>query len=109
FPEAEVVCGDLRDPSVRERVVAAADGTSVLVGGPPCQAYSQVRNHSRLIDDPRNSLYREFVHVLGETLPQAFLVENVPGMDQMGVREQVAADLSLDGEYDVAPQVLNAA
>jgi DNA (cytosine-5)-methyltransferase 1 len=109
FPEAECVRGDLRQPEVRERVVDAARGATVLAGGPPCQAYSQVRNHARLIDDPRNALYREFVSVLGEVSPHAFVVENVPGMDQMGVRSQVAADLSLDGEYDVLPQVVNAA
>lgn len=109
FPGATTVCGDLRDPAVREQVVDAAGRATVLAGGPPCQAYSQMRNHSRIIDDPRNALYKEFVAVLGETLPQAFMVENVPGMDEMGVREQVAVDLSLDGEYDVLPQVVNAA
>lgn len=36
-------------------------------------------------------------------------MENVVGMDQMGEREQIANDLSLDGEYDVLPQVLDAA
>lgn len=109
FPEATTICGDLRDPSTREMIADLASRADVLVGGPPCQAFSQVRNHARIIDDPRNSLYREFISVLGDTLPSAFLVENVPGMDEMGVRGQVAADLSMDGEYDVAPQVVNAA
>src|SRR5690606_19529476 len=95
--------------AVKEQILHAARNASVLIGGPPCQAFSQVRNHTRMINDPRNVLYREFVDVLKQTLPPAFVVENVTGMDQMGVKEQIAADLSLDGEYIVLPQVLDAA
>jgi DNA (cytosine-5)-methyltransferase 1 len=68
-----------------------------------------VRNHVRIIDDPRNSLYREFVDIVSRTLPYAFLMENVTGMDQMGVRDQIVRDLSLNGEYRVIPQVVDAA
>lgn len=109
FPEARVVTGDIRQPPVREQIVQLAREADIIVGGPPCQAFSQVRNHARLIDDPRNSLYREFVCTVGQGSPLAFLMENVTGMDQMGVREQILADLSLDGEYAVSAQVLDAA
>lgn len=109
FSSASAITGDIRSPDIKERILDRARHASVLVGGPPCQAFSQVRNHTRMIDDPRNALYREFVDVLKQTLPPAFVVENVTGMDQMGVREQIAADLSLDGEYDVLPQVADAA
>ncbi|MDP3899061.1 MAG: DNA cytosine methyltransferase [Mesorhizobium sp.] len=109
FPEAEVIVGDVRQDAIRERIRAAARQATVLVGGPPCQAFSQVRNHSRVIEDPRNALYREFVETLRIALPPAFLMENVTGIDQMGVREQIAADLALDGEYDVRAQVADAA
>jgi DNA (cytosine-5)-methyltransferase 1 len=109
FPEAAMIYGDIRDPGVHARLIEAARGVDVLVGGPPCQAFSQVRNHSRIIDDPRNSLYREFVGLVGQLRPAAFLMENVPGMDQMGVKEQVREDLSLDGAYEVNPQLVDAA
>lgn len=109
FPEADVTTGDLRAPAVKERVLAAARAATVLVGGPPCQAFSQMRNHTRMIDDPRNDLYREFVHVLREAKPMAFVMENVTGIDQMGAREQIAMDLALDGDYVVVPQIVDAA
>ncbi|MFT3897389.1 MAG: DNA cytosine methyltransferase [Thermomonas sp.] len=109
FPEAQAIIGNIRSPSIKKKILEAARHTTVLIGGPPCQAFSQVRNHTRMIDDPRNALYREFVDVLRQTLPPSFLVENVTGMDQMGVREQIAADLSLDGEYAVQAQVVDAA
>jgi DNA (cytosine-5)-methyltransferase 1 len=109
FPGALALCGDVRDPQLREQLDQAAAGADVLVGGPPCQAFSQVRNHSRLIQDPRNSLYREFVSAVAAARPAAFLMENVPGMAQMGVKEQVLEDLGLDGEYRVDAQLVDAA
>nr|NYT97685.1 DNA cytosine methyltransferase [Stenotrophomonas sp. SbOxS2] len=109
FPEAQVITGDIRQAAVKRKIMSAAKNASILVGGPPCQAFSQVRNHSRVIDDPRNELYREFVLVLGKSKPMAFVMENVTGMDQMGVREQIADDLSIGGQYVVRPQVLDAA
>jgi DNA (cytosine-5)-methyltransferase 1 len=109
FPGAEIVCEDIRKPEAREHVVDMARHADIIVGGPPCQAFSQVRNHSRLIDDPRNSLYREFVRVVGDARPRAFLMENVTGIDQMGAREQIRGDLSLEGEYVVRAQVVDAA
>lgn len=110
FPEASVLCGDIRKADVRRVFLSAAGpDLDVLIGGPPCQAFSQVRNHARLIDDPRNSLYREFVRVIADVEPRAFVMENVPGLEQMGVREQVLEDLAIDGIYNVSAQVLDAA
>jgi DNA (cytosine-5)-methyltransferase 1 len=109
FPEAQLIVGDICALHIKEQIVEAARAANVIVGGPPCQAFSQVRNHARLIEDPRNSLYREFIDVLRQALPMAFVMENVTGIDQMGVRDQITADLSLDGEYLVLPQVVDAA
>ena len=109
FPDALVVHGDLRAPSTKAELLEAGGRADVVVGGPPCQSFSQVRNHTRLIEDPRNSLYKEFVSIVGRVLPSAFLMENVTGIDQMGFREQIAKDLELDGEYAVLPQVIDAA
>ncbi|HIL58451.1 MAG TPA: DNA cytosine methyltransferase, partial [Rhodothermales bacterium] len=63
----------------------------------------------RLIDEPRNALYREFVAAVAEGAPRAFVMENVTGMDEMDVRDQVLEDLSLGGDYEVEARVLDAA
>lgn len=109
FADADFVTGDIRTKRVRSNIMDIASAADVLVGGPPCQAFSQVRNHSRLIDDPRNSLYREFTQVIRRTRPPIFVMENVTGIDQMGVRSEIAEDLSIDGEYIVSPQIVDAA
>ncbi len=112
FPTTRLVEGDLTNRENREVVIDAVDGElDLLAGGPPCQAFSQMRNHDRLLADPRNRLYREFVDLLSVLLPRALVLENVPGMDQLkggAVRQQIEEDLSLDGEYDVTSGVLDA-
>lgn len=59
----------------------------VLVGGPPCQAYSligRVKNRSvkgySVKDDPRYQLYKVYLDILSEHRPTAFLLENVKGI-----------------------------
>ena len=62
-------------------------GNTILIGGPPCQAYSLVgRARNRGIAgylperDSRHFLYREYVRILGRLRPVAFVMENVKGM-----------------------------
>lgn len=55
----------------------------IIIGGPPCQAYSIVgraRDPKNMEDDPRNHLYKQYVKFLREYQPQMFVFENVPGM-----------------------------
>lgn len=50
----------------------------LLFGGPPCQGYSQIG--TRILDDPRNELYLQYVRILKTLQPRVFLMENVPNM-----------------------------
>ena len=58
----------------------------VIIGGPPCQAYSLVgRAQSRhmlvpMADDPRNELYKMYVQFLKKYMPRMFVFENVAGI-----------------------------
>jgi DNA (cytosine-5)-methyltransferase 1 len=113
FPGTALVEGDLAEPLVAERLRAAIDDVPVdlLVGGPPCQAFSQVRNHDRLIEDPRNRLYKEFVRAVSALRPRGIVLENVVGMNQINggsVRRQIEQDLTLDGLYRVTSGILDA-
>jgi DNA (cytosine-5)-methyltransferase 1 len=112
-PGAVIVEGDLSDRENQEAILGISPGgqLDLLAGGPPCQSFSQIHNHDRLLGDPRNRLYREFVEILGKLRPRALLLENVPGMNQLAggaVRRQIEEDLSLDGHYTVISGVLDA-
>lgn len=55
----------------------------VIIGGPPCQAYSLVGRASTkggMENDPRNDLYIQYARFLSKYRPKMFVFENVPGM-----------------------------
>lgn len=59
----------------------------VIVGGPPCQAYSLVgraRDQYRMRKDPRNHLYKLYAEFLEYFKPNIFVFENVPGLLSAG-------------------------
>lgn len=51
----------------------------VIVGGPPCQGYSQ-KGKRLSLDDPRNFLFQQFVKFVGAFKPKYFILENVPNI-----------------------------
>ena len=53
----------------------------LIIGGPPCQAYSLLGRHQENIEnDPRNKLYIQYGRFLKHYEPRAFVFENVPGL-----------------------------
>ncbi len=92
FPETPLYEGDATNFLNEDSAVWADDadrfstiqpGTiDLLFGGPPCQGFSQIG--PRMLDDPRNKLYMEFIRVLKRLRPATFLMENVPNMLLIG-------------------------
>lgn len=63
--------------------VNKANGIDIVIGGPPCQAYSiagRVRDKNGMRDDYRNYLFEHYLSVVKRYQPKFFLFENVPGM-----------------------------
>ncbi|MCF8204213.1 MAG: DNA cytosine methyltransferase [Methylotenera sp.] len=95
---------------------------AVLIGGPPCQAYSVVgrsRNKGTKLyvaeEDHRHFLYEEYLHVIAEFRPAVFVMENVKGIlsSRVGdgrIFERIMADLRrpgmAEGSSDAAEYVL---
>lgn len=52
---------------------------TLVCGGPPCQGFSMA-NRQRILDDPRNQLYKAYLTFLREVRPKFFIMENVKGM-----------------------------
>lgn len=52
---------------------------TLVCGGPPCQGFSMA-NRQRIIDDPRNQLYKAYLYFLSKVRPEFFIMENVKGM-----------------------------
>jgi DNA (cytosine-5)-methyltransferase 1 len=75
---------------------------AVLVcGGPPCQGFSMA-NRQRVIDDPRNQLYKAYLTFLSKVRPQFFIMENVKGMANKidGIRQNFQEFLGDEYSFD---------
>lgn len=84
------------------------NSVDVIIGGPPCQGFSVAGK--RIVDDVRNTLYKNFVSFVSYYKPKAFMMENVPNILSIGegiIREQILKDFSELG-YKVTYKVLMA-
>lgn len=105
-PKERIITGDIKQ-IVENIEMYINDDVDVIIGGPPCQGFSMA-NRQRIIDDPRNILYKSYVKGVEKLKPKFFVMENVKGM--LSVAEQVKEDFHNlnDVEYDVAYNVFNA-
>lgn len=103
-PRDHIVLGDINDVVNNLDELLGDRCVDIVVGGPPCQGFSMA-NRQRLIDDPRNHLYKSYVEVVNKVRPRFFVMENVRGM--LSVAEQVKEDFRNIG-YTVECHILNA-
>ena len=81
FPECTVIpqsVFDLTGDQIREKAGLERTDIDVVFGGAPCQGFSLIGQ--RALDDPRNSLVREFVRLVDELGAKYFVFENVKGL-----------------------------
>lgn len=75
---------DLREISTKNIKHHISESVDVIIGGPPCQGFSLAnKNRNKVKDDPRNELFYEFVRVVTDLQPKAFVMENVRGLLSM--------------------------
>lgn len=79
FPTHKVITKDICHLTEYEIKEAIDNQTvDVIIGGPPCQGFSMAGNIGRkFIDDPRNSLFKEFARIVNIIKPKYFVMENV--------------------------------
>lgn len=82
---------------------------SIVAGGFPCQGFSMAGN--RIIDDPRNSLYKELLEIVTTLQPEFVVCENVVGLRSMlgGKVEEMILEDFLKAGYRMNVTVLRAA
>lgn len=111
-PNIKVYCKDIKDFGILDlkRDFDLKEGdVDIVVGGPPCQAYSTVGK--RIIDDPRGKLFQEYFRVLKEIRPKLFIFENVKGLLSMQNGELFKTIISLfeSLQYNVNYKIINSA
>ncbi len=88
LPSSRIIKGDIKD-IVDHIEDFNCTNVDVVVGGPPCQGFSEA-NRQRVIDDPRNKLYKYFLIAVEKIAPKFVVMENVKGM--LKVAGQVVED-----------------
>ena len=100
----KLVEGDITLPEVKKEfydtVKEGLHGRqlTVVAGGFPCQGFSMAGN--RIVDDPRNSLYKEMLEIVKNLQPEYVVCENVTGLRTMlngGVERKILEDFEAAG------------
>jgi DNA (cytosine-5)-methyltransferase 1 len=105
----EALCEELGSESASQSIKAAIRRISkqyddtILIGGPPCQAYSLVgrsRAKGKLNyvpeEDARHYLFREYIRVLSQLRPAAFVMENVKGLLSSTVESRLVFEMLME-------------
>lgn len=100
--DKEVIEHDITSDDIIKKIETATNGVSpdIIIGGPPCQAYStagRVRDGKGMAKDPRNFLFESYVRILEHFRPKFFVFENVTGILSANVNGR-----------PILPQVLSA-
>jgi DNA (cytosine-5)-methyltransferase 1 len=85
-PEAKFILGPISE--IKSRALMKTAGVdkgelTCLIGGPPCQAFS-VYNHQRGMHDERSHLFKEYLRIVKDLMPEWIVMENVTGILSVG-------------------------
>lgn len=120
YPETEMLCGDITDSSIKERLISIAkkERVKLLLATPPCQGLSTLGKNKvqeQFINDRRNFLIMEVLDIIDVSDFDYVLVENVPRFLEMYFPyegqflqlEQILRN-KYETKYNIDVRVLNA-
>ncbi len=115
FPNVNLIEDDVRKikedifPSNMDCLKEGSYKVHGIIGGPPCQSWSEAGS-LRGIEDSRGQLFYEYIRILKYVQPLFFVAENVSGMLAKRHSEAVSGFMKLfnDAGYDVNLKMLNA-
>lgn len=109
-PGAKMVVADIRSLPIEETFADYTGKITVVIGGPPCQGFSQ-KGQRKSINDPRNFLFLKYYDVVKFVKPKYFVIENVPNLltTEQGYFKKEIVELFSELNYTVNCGVLCAA
>ena len=81
MPNCDVIIGDITSAEIKKKIIEKAkdSGVNMIIGGPPCQGYSN-KGKKLGLKDPRNFLFREYLSLVETLKPEVFVIENVKAL-----------------------------
>lgn len=112
FRASKGICADILTMDKQEIIdnIGNLNDIDIIIGGPPCQGFSNANKNFIEIDDPRNKLFFEFVKFVDLAEPQVVLIENVPQIitKNGGYAKKRITEIFKDRGYFVTNSILNA-
>lgn len=112
FPNVTTVQEDIRELGSEELLDEAGydkEDIDAIIGGPPCKGFSMAGERDP--DDPRNSLFEEYIRIVSHIEPRVVMMENVKGILSMkdgAYADKILKELRKLG-YSVKYRILNSA
>lgn len=105
----QMIVGDITSLDLEKTFGAYSGKIDVVIGGPPCQGFSQ-KGQRKTIHDERNFLFKYYVKVVELVEPQYFVMENVPNLltAEGGYFRKEIEELFNSMDYQLKMGVLNA-
>lgn len=80
-PSCNMICGDITDEKIFNKIINAAQGAEFLIASPPCQGMSVAgknRHQDTMVEDKRNFLVNYVFDAISLIKPKFVIIENVP-------------------------------
>jgi len=109
-PNTKMIVADIRELPIEETFAEYRGKIDVVIGGPPCQGFSQ-KGQRKTINDERNFLFKYFVAIVDYIHPRYFVMENVPNLltTENGYFKNEIIELFRTKGYALETDTLNAA
>lgn len=108
-PHVKMIVNDITQLPIQETFSEYCGKIDLIVGGPPCQGFSQ-KGQRKSINDERNFLFRYYYEVVTLVKPKYFVMENVPNLltTEDGYFKKEIESLFESIGYKIVADVLNA-
>lgn len=108
-PHVKMIVNDITQLPIQETFSEYCGKIDLIVGGPPCQGFSQ-KGQRKSINDERNFLFRYYYEVVALVKPKYFVMENVPNLltTEDGYFKKEIETLFESIGYQIVADVLNA-
>lgn len=112
FTKAKGLCVDISsmDEETIRKEIGDLSSIDVIIGGPPCQGFSNANKNYVEEDDPRNKLFFEFMKFVDMAKPRVVVIENVPQIitKDNGYARKRITEIFKERHYNVINVVLDA-
>lgn len=112
FKKAKGICENILnmdEQKIREEL-GSLEHIDLIIGGPPCQGFSNANQNYVELDDPRNKLFFEFVKFVDLAQPRMVVIENVPQIitKNNGYAKRRISEIFEERGYTVSNAILDA-